>query len=188
MAHSRMRTETGMAIRRLIPKHASAYQALMLEAYALHPDAFTSSAAERAALAPDWWAARLSDNSQAAEIVVGVFHGQCLAGVAGLAFESREKVRHKARLFGMYVAVRFRRRGFGRQLVQAALAEAKARPGMRVVQLTVTQGNQAAQALYEQCGFVPFGVESLAVAVGDGFVSKIHMWCDVGASDANAQT
>ncbi|KAA3630067.1 MAG: GNAT family N-acetyltransferase [Proteobacteria bacterium] len=176
-----------MAVRRLLPAHASAYQALMLEAYALHPDAFTSSAAERAVLAPDWWAARLSGDSQAAEIVVGVFQGQCLAGVAGLAFESREEVRHKARLFGMYVAVRFRRRGFGRQLVQAALAEAKTRTGMRVVQLTVTQGNQAAQALYVQCGFVPFGIEPLAVAVGAGFVSKIQMWCDVGTSEANAR-
>jgi len=42
----------------------------------------------------------------------------------------------------------------------AALEHAKARDGVILVQLTVTQGNDSAQALYERCGFVrrgPFG-------------------------------
>ena len=34
-------------IERLSPSHAGNYRALMLEAYAAHPDAFTSSVAER---------------------------------------------------------------------------------------------------------------------------------------------
>jgi RimJ/RimL family protein N-acetyltransferase len=48
-----------------------------------------------------------------------------------------------------------------------------------LVQLTVTQGNQGAQGLYERQGFTPFGVEPCAVAVGERFVSKVHMWCDL---------
>jgi hypothetical protein len=40
----------------------------------------------------------------------------------------------------------------------------------------VTDGNAEAQALYERCGFIPFGLEPLAVAVGAAFVSKVHMW------------
>ena len=35
-----------MPIARLTPSHASTYRALILEAYALHPDAFTSTEAE----------------------------------------------------------------------------------------------------------------------------------------------
>jgi ribosomal protein S18 acetylase RimI-like enzyme len=112
--------------------------------------------------------------------VLGAFVDSTLAGVAGVSFEPREKARHKATLFGMYVPPASRQHGIGRQLVLAALAQAQAREGVILVQLTLTQGNLAAQSLYEQCGFVPFGLEPLAVAVDTGFVSKIHMWCDLG--------
>ncbi|KEZ64645.1 GNAT family acetyltransferase, partial [Pseudomonas syringae pv. syringae FF5] len=50
---------------------------------------------------------------------------------------------------------------------------------LRVVQLTVTQGNTEAVGLYERMGFVTFGLEPLAVAVGNGFVAKVHMWKDL---------
>ena len=168
-----------MTVQRLDPSHVSAYRALMLEAFGLHPDAFISSHAERAALALSAWETRLKPGAQPPEMVFGAFRDERLAGVVGLSFETREKARHKAHLVGMYVPAASRRHGFGRALVQAALAEARLRPGVRVVQLMVTHGNHAAQALYESCGFVQYGLEPLAVAVGDGFVSKVHMWCDL---------
>lgn len=165
-----------MSIRRLVQSHASEYRALMLEAYELHPDAFTSSVAERAILPLSWWESRLKEDPLSSELVLGAFHEGQLAGVAGLSFQSREKARHKATLFGMYVPFRLRNHGLGRQLVHAALAQARARPDIKLVQLTVTHGNRAAQTLYEKCGFVQFGLEPFAVAVGAEFVSKVHMW------------
>ena len=168
------------AIQRLEPGHAAAYRALMLDAYSRHPDAFTSSVAEREALPLSWWQARLSTDPSASELVLGAFTGGTLTGATGLSFEARDKARHKATLFGMYVPETHRTAGIGRQLVQAALAQARQRPGIRQVLLTVTQGNLAAQRLYEHCGFVAFGVEPRAVAVGDGFVNKVHMLCDLG--------
>ena len=169
------------AVQRLQPGHAAAYRALMLDAYARHPDAFTSSVAEREPLPLSWWESRLSADPKATQLVLGAFTGGTLTGAAGLSFDQRDKARHKATLFGMYVPEQHRRSGLGRELVLATLAEARARPGIRVVQLTVTQGNDAAQALYERCGFIPFGVEPMAVAVAGGFVNKVHMWCDLAA-------
>lgn len=151
----------------------------MLEAYALHPDAFTSSVAERAALPLSWWENRLADVPEPSELVFAALLDGRLAGVAGLSFDSREKARHKAHLFGMYVPAQFRQHGLGKQLVHAALAYAQARAGVRIVQLSVTHGNHPAQALYRQCGFVEFGLEPFAVAVGTKYVSKVHMWCDL---------
>jgi RimJ/RimL family protein N-acetyltransferase len=168
---------TNAQLRRLTPADAPAYRALMLDAYTRHPDAFTSSAAERAALPPAWWAARLAAGPDAAECVLGAWATGALVGVAGLSFETREKVRHKATLFGMVVAPLQRGQGLGRALVEAALAEARARTGVHRVLLTVTEGNRAAQALYERCGFVGFGVEPQAVAVAGGYVNKVHMAC-----------
>ncbi len=173
-----------MNVQRLSPQHAPAYRALMLEAYAAHPDAFTSTVGERAALPITWWEARLAEGPAPREVVFGATEGSSLQGVAGLSFESREKASHKAKLFGMYVPAVLRGRGLGRALVTGALDYARARPGVSLVQLTVTHGNVAAEALYRHCGFVEFGVEPLAVAVNGGFVSKLHMWCDLRAAES----
>ncbi|MCX7172691.1 MAG: GNAT family N-acetyltransferase [Proteobacteria bacterium] len=177
-----------MHIERLKPSHAAEYRQMMLEAYELCPDAFTSSVAERAELPLSWWEARLGDDPLPLEIVLGAFTDDRLAGVAGLSFEIREKVRHKATLFGMYVPGPFRQRGVGKLLMQSALEYAQTRPGVKLVKLTVTQGNHAAQSLYEKYGFESFGLEPYAISVGSGYAAKVHMWCDIGVASDPAAT
>jgi RimJ/RimL family protein N-acetyltransferase len=166
-----------ISIQHLNPQHAVQYRALMLEAYGLHPEAFTSSVAERAAMPLSWWESRLSSSL---DLVFGAFEDDTLVGIVGLAFEPREKARHKATLFGMYVSARFRHGGLGYQLVHTALAEARMHKGLKLIQLTVTAGNDAALALYQRCGFVQFGLEPLAVRVGVEYFDKIHLWRELG--------
>ena len=167
-----------MLIERLDASHALAYRELMLEAYDRHPQAFTSSVRERAAMPLSWWEGRLTSKL---DVVFGAFEEGKLAGIVGLAFEPREKARHKATLFGMYVSGTVRQRGLGSQLVQAALAEAQQHPALKVIQLTVTAGNDAAFNLYQRCGFIQFGLEPLAVRVGVEYFDKIHMWRELTA-------
>ncbi|RON09445.1 GNAT family N-acetyltransferase [Pseudomonas brassicacearum] len=162
-----------MAIQRLDASHALAYRALMLEAYDRHPQAFTSSVRERAVMPLSWWESRLSSPL---DLLLGAFEKGELVGIVGLAFEAREKARHKATLFGMYVSGTVRQRGLGYELVQALFEEARGRPGLKLIQLTVTAGNDAAFKLYQRCGFVQFGLEPLAVRVGEDYFDKIHMW------------
>lgn len=50
-------------------------------------------------------------------------------------------------------------------------------PHIALVQLTVSEGNAGAIALYRAAGFEPWGCEPLAVRVGEGFVGKWHMGC-----------
>lgn len=164
------------SIQRLTPEHAHAYRALMLDAYRLHPEGFTSDVSERKALSIDWWKNRLDTRSDACDVVFGAIDGGELLGVAGLSVDGRMKARHKSTLFGMYVAPAHRHTGIAHKLVQSVLAYARSQPQLVVVQLTVTEGNHAAQRLYERMGFTPFGTEPMAVAVGQHFVSKIHMW------------
>ena len=167
-------------IRRLVTSDAHDYRSMMLEAYERHPDAFTSSVAERASLPMSWWEQRLKDDPKANDLVLGAFQGARLAGVAGLSFEPREKARHKAHLFGMYVPQAMRKGGIGKSLVLGVLEYARQRAGVKLIQLSVTEGNDAAQGLYERCGFVAYGVEPYAVEVGSEYVNKVHMWCDLG--------
>ncbi|WP_338508452.1 GNAT family N-acetyltransferase [Pseudomonas poae] len=162
-----------MILRPLQAHDAETYRTLMLQAYDAYPQAFTSSVAERAAMPLSWWQKRL-DNPL--DRLFGAFAGDTLAGIVGLAFEPREKARHKATLFGMYITEAYQQQGLGRQLVEAALAEARRHPRLKVIQLTVTAGNDAAFALYQRCGFIQYGLEPLAVRVGVEYFDKVHMW------------
>lgn len=173
-------------IRQLVTADAPAYREVMLEGYAAHPEAFTSTATERAALPLAWWLKRLGEEPSAEAQVFGAIDAGTIVGVAGLRFETQEKIRHKATLFGMYVPAPRRGQGIGRRLVMHVLAHAARRPDLRLVQLTVSEGNRAAEALYQHCSFVRFGVEPLAMAVAGGFVAKVHMWRELGVMDVSA--
>lgn len=169
-------TSMTLTFRRLTPNDATAYRALMLEAYAIHPDAFTSEVTEREALPVAWWEKRLDSSPTASDVVFAAVEDGQLRGVAGLSFETRKKVSHKATVFGMYVPRTHRNKGIGSGLMNSVLAHAISRPRLLIVQLTVTEGNTEAQALYERMGFVAFGIEPFAVALGNRFVSKVYMW------------
>ena len=165
-----------MLIQRLRPENAPAYRDLMLAAYAAHPDAFTSSPSERQALPVAWWEDRVSLSTEANECVFGAFVADELVGAAGLSFQTRERIRHKCSVFGMVVRSSHRRLQLGDRLLHAVLEAARQRHGVTLVQLTVTEGNRTAVALYERHGFVEFGAEPQAVNTPTGMVTKLHMW------------
>lgn len=164
-----------MPIRRLVPADAAAYRGLMLEAYTLHPTSFTSRSGERAALPLDWWTRRLADEPDATTRVFGSWVGEELAAVVGLQRMTASAVRHKATVFGMYVHPQARGLGLGKALMQHLQTEAAAL-GLRALQLTVTEDNAAARALYEACGYRRFGQEPRAVLVDGRFHAKLHLW------------
>jgi RimJ/RimL family protein N-acetyltransferase len=160
-------------IRRLGPTHADAYRALRLRGLKEHPDAFTSSFDEESAKPIAATATRLAADS--GDAVYGAFVEGKLAGVLGLAREPRKKNRHKAVVFGMYVAPEHGGRGLGAALLAYVIAEAKRQPDLEQLVLTVTQPNDAARMLYERSGFRSFGVEPRAIRVDDTYFDKNHM-------------
>ncbi len=162
-------------IERLGPAAAVAYRDLMLRAYAESPDAFTATVEERAEKPMSFWLQRLDDAPVADEFSLGAWQGERLVGAVTLERQTRPKSRHKALLLGMYVEPESRGAGLGRQLVDALLREARAREGLKLITLTVTEGNEAAEALYRAAGFTRFGVEPLAIQDQGRFFNKVHM-------------
>ncbi len=161
------------AIRRLLPADAPAYRELRLRGLALHPDAFTSSADEERAKPLEWSEARLAPDGS--DAVYGAFAAETLVGVVGVAREARAKNRHKASVFGMFVAPEQRRRGVGSALLARAIAEARAQRGIEQLVLTVTASNASARNLYARHGFGSFGVEPRAIRVDGRYFDKDHM-------------
>lgn len=163
-----------MDIRRLEAADAPAYRALMLQAYDQEPDAFTSTAGERAALPLDWWVSRIGQGEELAR-ALGAFHGARLVGTVAVEALRPMKTRHKAHVVGMYVAPDCRALGAGRRLMQALLDHVQAHPSIQMLTLTVTEGNAGAIRLYESLGFRAFGTEPMAIFTGDGYKAKVHM-------------
>lgn len=172
-----------MHIAFLRPSDAAPYRELMLEAYTLAADAFTSTAEERAAEPEPFWVRRIADPSGLGA-AIGAFEGDALVGTVALQFSAKPKTRHVAQLIGMYVRPAARGSGAGRALVEAAIAHAQGREGVSVLQLTVTEGNEPAIRLYRAAGFQPFGVEPLAILTPGGYKGKVHMWRAIGATGA----
>jgi ribosomal protein S18 acetylase RimI-like enzyme len=163
-----------MYVKPLTAPDLEAYRELMLQAYELDADAYTSTAHERASASTAWWLGRMSD-PQGASQAFGAFHDGRLVGSVAVEFETRSKIRHKAHLVGMYVAQPCRGLGAGQALLQAAIARARLRAEVRLMSLTVTGGNESAIALYERAGFQRFGLEPLAIYTGSEYKSKLHM-------------
>ena len=162
-------------LRRLVPADAPAYVELRLAALALHPAAFTSSAEEERRKPPSWAEARVQDPARPDDFILGAFEDGRLVGMAGLLRGARPKERHKATLFGMAVAPGAAGRGIGALLVERLVAEARAIPDLLQIQLTVSEGNAAAERLYAARGFSVFGREPRGLIVDGVPVAKLHM-------------
>lgn len=161
---------SSVQIRPLTPSDAEAHRALMLAAYAREPRAFTSTAAEREALPLAWWARRLDGDA-----VWGAWDAQGrLLGAVGLEPHGRARTAHRATVFGLVVVPEARGQGLGRALLQALVDAVRQRPGLALLELTVSDGGP--RHLYEDAGFVAWGREPMAVALEDGgHVDKWHL-------------
>ena len=156
-----------------MPVDAADFQELRLRGLAECPTAFASSLAEEGDAGPAAIAQRLAPAPDGA--VLGAFDVATLAGVVGVKREHHAKLAHKAFLWGMYVAPEHRRRRVGRLLVDAALAQAYAMPGVARVNLGVNAANAAAIALYEGAGFTRFGLERDFMRVDGAPQDELHM-------------
>ncbi|GGY13641.1 N-acetyltransferase [Rhodanobacter panaciterrae] len=154
-----------MKVRLLDATDARAYQRLRLQALQESPTAFSASHADEVGRSLDDVVARITAAADGSVCTFGIFEQDQLAGFVAVIHPQREKLRHAVELAGMYVAPSCRRRGFGRALLQAAVAHAHAIAGVRQIRLGVNASNAEARALYQSIGFTSYGVEPGALQV-----------------------
>jgi ribosomal protein S18 acetylase RimI-like enzyme len=167
-----------MQIRRLLSSDAAEYRALRLRALHDHPEAFTSSYEEEM-LKPLASSEQRLDGTSPVRFW-GAFVDGMLVGTVGLDREQRLKVRYKAHVVGMYVAPEYAQRGIAHALLNTLLADARA-SHLELLVLTVTSGNQGAERLYLDAGFVSWGIEPGAIKVENQRFSKNHMFLQLAA-------
>lgn len=151
-------------IRILTADDAAAYQALRLRGLRESPAAFGSTYESEVDIPLSDVAERLARGTGREDVMFGAFDddGGALVGLAGLRRQNGPKSRHRAGVWGMYVAPEARGHGVGRALMDALIAHARTLPGLERLTLGVEGGNQAARALYHAVGFVTYGIEPQA--------------------------
>jgi ribosomal protein S18 acetylase RimI-like enzyme len=96
---------------------------------------------------------------------LAAFSNSCLVAVVSFARDGsdREKLRHKALLFRMYVSSEFRGMGIARKLIESVIARVVLLTDIEQINLTVIATNSNAKALYEKIGFKSYGFEPNAI-------------------------
>ncbi len=162
-----------MEIRTLTVADAEEFRALRLRALREEPEAFGSSWEEENARPLEQTVARLQADGMTA--FGGFDDAGRLAGMVRLFRHDGVKVQHKADIISMYVAPEVRGRGLGRMLLAAAIAHARATPGIEQLLLAVNTSNTPARNLYLAMGFESFGREPKALKIGDHYFDEDMM-------------
>src|SRR5688500_8460341 len=145
-------------VRPLTEVDLRAYKALRDRMLQAHPDAFTSDAETESHKPAHVYFSRLgTDRPEGGHFLLGAFAGSELIGAIGCDRDRRKKVVHLAQVVGTMVSPAWRGRGVARALLESCIARARA-AGVETLTLSVTAGNATAERLYEQAGFVPYGV------------------------------
>jgi len=119
--------------------------------------------------------------AQPDQAVFGAFAEDRLVGLLGLRRAERRKQRHKAMIWGVYVAPAGRGAGLGRALFEAALAEARRWEGLEKVELSVSADAPEALGLYESVGFRVWGREPRSLCDGGRCADEIYLTLDLAA-------
>jgi RimJ/RimL family protein N-acetyltransferase len=151
-----------VAIRTTCPADAEALCALRVEGLRAHPTAFVTTAAE--ALAEDWRKRAAEGNGEGLSAIFVAEAGGELVAMTGIVASPRERLRHSAFIWGVYVRPAWRGGRLAERLVNAAVAWARGK-GCTIVRLGVTAGNEAASRTYVRCGFEVYGRERASQVV-----------------------
>ncbi|MBV6633009.1 MAG: GNAT family N-acetyltransferase [Alphaproteobacteria bacterium] len=158
-------------IRILNRTDASDYRALRLEALEQDPAAFGATLEEDQAKSRPWFRRGLHEHT-----VFGAIDADgSLIASAGFVRGERLKQRHKATIYGLYVAPGHRGKGVARSLLQQLIASAEEQ-GIEQLQISVVTDNTTAGTLYESLGFEAYGLEPQALKYKDRYYDERHYW------------
>jgi ribosomal protein S18 acetylase RimI-like enzyme len=161
-------------VRRLSPDDFDLYSDLRLQGLIECPAAFTTDAEAWRRAPRSTLEAHLDPARSDAPVLGAWLDDDELVGLLGLNREQRDSVRHKAGLWGFYVAPPYRRRGVGTRLVTEMVGLAGA-AGLRQLRAVVPTSCVGALSLLEHLGFERYGLERDARLVDGVFHDQAYL-------------
>lgn len=156
----------------------SAFRVLRRQALENHPAAFAKFPFEFDAISDQSLASMVClDQNQ---FTFGIFlDSGDLVGMAGLFRGKHGKTAHKGTIWGVFVKPEFRGKGFAKELLTQVIAYAPTLKGVTLINLSVSQAQPAARALYLALGFKIFGKESRALKIEENYFAEEYMYLDL---------
>jgi len=155
-----------MKIRLLTEEDNKIWKAIRLEALQNSPENFGTSYEEEINFPAEDWSVQNND-------IFGAFIEDKLVATTGFFTLRLKKMKHRGRLFAIYVMPKHRGQGLASQLIETVINHAKS----RVIQLhlTCTTTNESAINLYQKHGFKTYGTEPRSLKVGEIFFDEYLM-------------
>ena len=156
-------------IRLLTPDDFPLWKSIRLEAVRNAPYAFGGSYEEESVQTEKEW----ENSLRTAHIFAYMHEGKAVA-IAGYYFSAASKLRHRAKVFSVYVTPEFRGKGTMGAVLEALIHHARAQ-GMEQLHLDVGVHNLPAIACYKRHGFARYGMEPRALKLDDGYIDEYLM-------------
>ncbi len=146
-----------ITFRKLLPTDSPAYRAIRLECLKNFPQYFGTSYDEQIVLPKLAWEAFI-ESGDPNHFTVGAFDGDSLIGICSFNRDGRGKAKHIGEIVQMYVKPEYAGKKVGMRLIQTMIAEAFSDEGVEQLLLNVVTTNISANRVYEEAGFVEYGV------------------------------
>ena len=144
------------------------YRDIRLEALRSEPVAFGSSYEEEAAREKGVWEDRIRN-------IFFALRNDDPIGLIGYTCREREKQKHIAEIFSLFVRMDYRRTGIGEKLLKQALSSIRENEAITKVSLCVNSPQICAVNLYKKYGFEVVGKLKNEIKVNDKFYDQLLM-------------
>jgi len=147
-----------MIITRLLTQSDSqTYRFVRLECLKNHPENFGTLFDEENKNPQLVFEKYLNDPSSE-NFMFGSFDGDICVGICGFVKGKRIKTKHRGEIVQMYVNEMYSGKGIGKELLIKAIEKAFENSEIEQLVLSVVLSNKGANKLYEQVGFVEYGI------------------------------
>jgi len=159
--------------RPLTVEDSLAFKKLRLMALELEPNAFGASFNSEKEQSLTFFEKRCSQTET--NVVFGHFADDLLVGIINLVRGQSKKVCHQANIYSVFTHPDFRCQGISTILLSTIIDYALDQEGLKWLQLAVNATNQAAIHLYQQAGFISWGIQQEALKVDDVYYDEQMM-------------
>jgi len=147
-----------ISYRRLNREDSKEYWKIRLECLERHPDNFGTGFEEEKQNPKLDFKCYTMQNTPG-KFIFGAFDEESLIGICVFSQESRRKTRHIGTINQMYVKAEYQGKGIGIELLNKVIGEAFMIPEIEQLVLSVVASNKSANTLYENAGFIQYGLQ-----------------------------